>query len=74
MAVSRGTSLLTRLAGAVVLILGGFACYGFFHHLSDPDGGASRLQGAVFGIAMIVGGGYYLLRRESSPDDLPPLN
>lgn len=74
MATSRGKSLLIRLAGAVVLVLGGFSCYGFVHHLSDPDGGASRAQGAAYGIAMVIGGGYFLLRREPSDDDLPPLN
>lgn len=74
MAVSRGKSLLIRLAGAAVLILGSFACYGFIHHLSDPDGGASRAQGLVFGIVMVVGGGHYLLRREPADDDLPPLH
>lgn len=74
MAASRGKSLLIRLAGAVVLVLGAFSCYGFIHHLSDADGGASRAQGAAYGIAMIIGGGYFLLRREPPDDDLPPLN
>ncbi len=74
MAVSRSKSLLVRLGGAIVLVLGGFSCYGFVHHLTDPDGGASRAQGAAYGIAMIIGGGYFLLRREPSDDDLPPLN
>lgn len=74
MAASRSKSVLIRLAGAVVLVLGGFSFYGFAHHLSDPDGGASRAQGAAYGIAMIIGGGYFLLRREPSDDDLPPLN
>jgi hypothetical protein len=74
MATPRAKSVLIRLGAAVVLVLGGFSCYGFIHHLSDPDGGASRAQGAAYGIAMIVGGGYFLLRREPSDDDLPPLN
>lgn len=74
MARSRLKSLGTRLVAALVLVLGSFSVYGFFHHLSDADGGASRAQGVTFGVAMIVGGGYFLIRREPSDDDLPPLN
>lgn len=71
MASSRGKSLLIRFAGALSLVLGGFSFYGFVHHLSDPDGGASRAQGATYGITMIIGGAYFLLRREPPDDDLP---